>query len=257
MIYRQQAVIAMLLPVLAGAVGCSSKTGESSGSSAGHVAVTAEQVGAATDPDLVLLAKMLQPRTAKADLMRLNVPPDTIETADKIREFARRNPVVYEAISRKKDADGHIVFDDRIGVTREAFDRMNRVGELCSLTKAGEFELTISRPSFDSAVLLGVPEFPTIEIQFRAMQIKTKYGDMVFGKRVEPNGKQFLTGPVRGIGWNSNEPPFMRPADRFVLSKAAISVATETGDLWMYFSASKLADETSVERYIRVLADSK
>jgi hypothetical protein len=122
MIYGRQAVVAMLLPVLVGAMGCSSKTGDSI-DSAPH---------AADAYDATPLGRMLRPRTAKAELLVLVVPPDIEATAVKLKAIAMRDPEAFAALAGNRDADDKILYDEQenFSLWRAAVAESTEKGEL-------------------------------------------------------------------------------------------------------------------------------
>src|SRR5262249_36609081 len=117
--------IALVVGFAVGVLGCSSKPG-------------ADDIAPSAEAEKSPLGPILKPRTAKAELRVLTPPPDIRETNAKIKALAQNQPLLFAEMFKNLDADGAVVYDPRMGITAEAYDRFKRLPELSTLAKSAE-----------------------------------------------------------------------------------------------------------------------
>jgi hypothetical protein len=232
-------VIALAVGFSVGLLGCSSKP------RAGDIAPSAEA-------DRSPLASILKPRQAKAELRILTPPIDVRETAEKIKATARSNPALFAELFKKQDAAGVVLYDPRMGVTQEAYERFKRLPELSTLAIAQEFELVIARSSPDKVLLTGLPQIPKLEIDLAKQTVESPFGKLDAADPFEPNDRQVLTGPIHGVNWRIQSLDSMA-GDEFKLAKTTVAEQTETGDLWLVLEVRNYVQGTHlVDYWVRV-----
>jgi hypothetical protein len=189
------------------------------------------RVDATTDSDPPILTRLLKPRRSHAEHLAFAGPPDIIRTADKLKQFAKRDPEAFAEVMRNRGPGGVVIYDPRTGVTREEYDRFRRAKELGGLMKVGDVTLAVSRPSPAKVVVSGMPEMPSVEFDLVEQTVSTPYGSLEVCRAFEPNENQHLTGPIRGVSWRA-EWLGSPPRGDLVLWSFMVAESTTTGDLW-------------------------
>jgi len=249
-------VATVLLVSIAFLTACSLKPGESTGSASPAAATSqAQSEGTASSYDATPLGRMLRPRTAKAELLVLVAPPDIEATAAKLKALAMRNPEAFADLASKRDADNKIVYDERMGVSKEAYERMLGMPELSTLTKSGDFELVIARDGAERAVVSGIPQLSSLAFDLARQTVESPFGKLAGGKPFEPDDNQPLTGPIRGVNWRSDS---IESREDFSLWRATVAESAKQGDLWLILAVrNNLTGKYLLEYWVRVPAAEK
>jgi len=180
------------------------------------------------------IARLLAPRTMKAEIYTIFAPADVIATGQKLKTAMQSNPVAAAMIMANQDPDGKVKYDPRMGVTRDEYARLLRGTELWELKVTGEATITIKKLSDSVYEILGLPGIEKAVYDTNELSVNIPFGKLKSGELFAPNDGQRLTGPIAGIRWRSSSiGSLVLDDDTFWTSLVAQSQSTH--DVWLEF----------------------
>jgi hypothetical protein len=212
----------------------------------GAVAWLQMPVGAEQQPNNRLRARALVPRDGtEVDVMEMVFPNRYLELAKKIKKAVEGNREWFLSHVNKAAAAGKpLPYDRRLGVTKEEYEELRKLGEQKTLKKVGSVKLRVKqigdRYAFDGGSDL--PDLKGLVLDVKTSTVTTPFGEAKERTTIKANENQTLTGPWNGLQWKLEK---ISASPRAVtLAKLALGRLVKSGRGILYYDVSHVGEKS-------------
>ncbi len=180
--------------------------------------------------------------------------PRAAELTAKLQASASANREWWASHVKKAEPGKPLPWDERLGLTLEEYDELQRVFRETRLTKMGEAELEFVKSDDGRIALHGgasLPELDGIVIDTKNDFVDTPFGRAAARSLITANDEQRATGPWNGIQWRSES--INATSGTGTIVKLALGRLTRDGRAILYYDGRDITLDGTGRQASRII----